>query len=157
MSRKVGFAVKKVGSGSDKLLAQISELSKNQVEVGHFAIQGQHPTAEMSYVDLMKFHASGRTYVVRDPIAVLKWMTKRIPTQVYGGLLRQFFSNPSDKKSLVSLFDSIGKYLSDKEKSIFGNPAYLQATSLNLDPLVDTGALVDAVSYRNTIDKRLKQ
>lgn len=157
MSRKVGFAVKKVGSGSDKLLAQFSELSKNRVEVGHFAEQGMHPTAEMSYVDLMRFHASGRTYVVRDPIAVLKWMVKRIPVDIYGNHLREFFKNPSDKRSLTAIFDSIGRFLSDKEKSIFGNPSYLKTTSFNLDPLVDTGALVDAVSYKNSIDKRLKK
>lgn len=158
MSRKVGWSVKKTGtSNTAKMLNSFAKLSENTVQAGHFAEQGEHPTAGMSYVDLMRLHASGKEYVVRDPLAVLRWLVRSIPTSVYGNNLRAFMTNPQDTGALTRIFDSLGGYLAEREKRIFGDTKYLSGDNGNISPLIDTGALVEAVSYKNSIDRKLKQ
>lgn len=146
----------KTGKMTEKLLASLKKLSDNHVAIGHFKEQGEHPTAGMSYVDLIKIHHNGsEKFPARPVLRVLKNQYPKIPMGWFKSEIGNYMKNPFNVTSIVGVFDAVGNQVGKLEKSIIGNPDFLVVGS-NPTPLEDTGKLKEAVSYKNTITKGLK-
>lgn len=159
------FKFLKEGDITSQIIKALSELESSSVEVGHFASQGNHPTAvkpngaPYSYVELMYFHHTGdaSTRPPRQPLSVLKiqnrnlsqhrWMKSAVKTSVKDILT---------KGIVQTSLNRIGKNLVRLEKDIFGDPTLLAGTPHNTDPLIDTGELRSKVMYKTNLGGGVK-
>ena len=118
------------------------------MQTGYFREQGEHPTAEMTYAELMRIHEYGDGNFPARP--VFKNLRFDIQHELRPSLIKQlnmFIKTPAYTRE--SLFDSVGKWVADKAYDIFGNRggSYLTVT-YNQSPLIDTGALESNFAYK---------
>lgn len=143
----------------DKLVKKIESLKNQEVKSGYFKEQGDHPEAEMSYVDLAWMHAKGDgEFPERDV---------RIPTtlEMKGVSTSNFFAKATrdflfKDITISETLDKIGWKISSIAVSYFGIPSqYLPMNSAwwakvkgGNTPLVNEGYLMDAWAWKNSYD-----
>lgn len=143
----------------DKLIKKIEAIRNQEVKSGYFKSQGDHPEAEISYVDLAWMHAKGDgDFPERDV---------RIPTvlEMQGASVSNFFSKVTrdylfKNVNLSQTLDKIGWKISDIAVSYFGIPSqYLPMNSAEWakvkggnTPLVFEGYLMDAWAWKTSYD-----
>lgn len=147
------------GKGIQALINRIKNLTENQVESGYFQEQGEHPYAEMSYVELALIHARGEGNFpdrdVRDPTKFE--MESSTTINMFGKTLSDYLHN---RIPLSQMLNRFGWKISDIAVSKFGIPSqYLQMNSQQWadlkganSPLVNEGYLMDAWAWKNTYD-----
>lgn len=115
------------------------------VEVGWYHEQGQHPTAGMTYPELAEYHAIGKNGVIpRDVLLVFaaKYLNDPKTYQKFIDIIVE-----TKGKGFERALTSLGKEFVAEVKSLFGS-RYLHPTEFNPDPLIDTGALMEATMYK---------
>lgn len=131
-----------------KLVKKLQSVHNQRVQTGYFKEQGEHPTAEMTYAELMRIHEYGDGNFPARP--VFKNLRFDIRNEIKPHLIKQlrmFVKNPTYTRE--HLFDSVGKWVADKAFDIFGNRGgnYLTVT-YNPSPLIDTGSLESNFAYK---------
>lgn len=144
----------------EQLIKKMEKLSEEKVETGVFAEQGEHPTAEMSYVDLAIMHEQGdgdfppRT--VRN-LTLNSMKNREFLNKVSVNLESYLLKDGSLNYSL----GRIGQSMSHIGRSFFGsiNPPDMMPNEPNWAdekgknaPLVDQGYLQDAWAYRTSVN-----
>lgn len=159
------FNVKvKRGSSLSKKLKHLKTIHNQSVAIGHFEDQGKHYSG-LSYVDLMKFHhdGDGQTVPRRPVITILENFRTRkaLNSATTNSLLNKFVGGELSAQQVLT---GIGKQVAKEEKKIFGDKGSLAGNTPNTiavkgadSPLVDTGDLRDAVSYRTSITKTIER
>ena len=149
------FCVKKSGKTTNEILKGLTDLEKNKLQVGHFSDQGYHPTAKddannrMTYVDLMRYHHNGNESVYPRPVIDIL-STIRAPSLDsgrYKRYLQQWTKEIPTIQNNKALLEGFGKNLVEDEQNIFGDTSVLELGS-NPTPLIDTGELKKAVTYK---------
>jgi len=144
-----------------KNLRALRKLQGSEVEFGHFSEQGTHYSG-YSYPQLMAFHhngsdPSGVVHVLPRPLILI--LKRSNPNLLSDSEVRRAFKDwsmrlPSQKSNRI-LLDSIGRRMSKKERDIFGD-VRLGVTS-NPTPLVLTGDLRDATSYKDSMNSTVRK
>lgn len=150
---------------TEKALKALLKSNGEYVEIGHFSESGLHPEAEISYVDLMKYHSAGdpsKNIPSRPVLEILRnsllSVTKNIAINM---ALKSFRKSGFDLMACEIALRKIGKIIGEEEVDIFGsnrligNAKRTQATKGENAPLVDTQALVKEVSYRDSITRKI--
>ena len=147
--------IKRVAGGIMDRVEKLKALSdKNNAEVGWFASDGEHPTAEMSYPDLAHYHATGRDNVpVRDVLEIAKGLYQANRYPKLSQTMTHYLATGNGYRAFL---DALGESLWQEAHSIIGHSPPLERGS-NPTPLVDTGELKDHLSYHTTIDSVLKR
>lgn len=147
-----------------ELERRLKKLQRASATVGWFAQSGAHPTADMSYVDLAKLHASGvpsKNIPVRDPL-YLAYKKFNIKNSVLKKDLALYLSGLnrapkiSHKKVLTNWAEEFGNSVKDifgDESQLEPNAEYTQKIKLAEGkdpraPLVFDGHLRDAITFR---------
>lgn len=148
---------------TQKLLKNLSELSKQNLQVGHFEESGVH-YSKFTYPQLLKIWAfggpSGKT--VKNPLAQFAFL------QIMNG---KFLRNPRVKKvykkwikTLVtesntnSFLSELGEVLRDEYSEIFGQAgAFMPIVGDNLTPLLETGDLKSKTAYKVSTNNAIKE
>lgn len=150
-------SIKRKTRNLEALIKKIQKLSTVNIESGYFQEQGQHPYAELSYVELAWMHARGEGNLPARDV--------RLPTMF--GMENPSFYNPIHKdlreyfyknKKINSVLTDIGVRVTDLAKSFFGVPSqFLPANSSEWaeikganTPLVFEGHLMDAWSFKTS-------
>lgn len=152
---------RKKGGQVDTLLKNLKPLNHSTLGVGHFEEQGDHSTAEMSYVELMGYWASGEDGIVRDPLMALH----RIMVEKKG-----FETNPDIDNTMTTMLskapnsavaeethDRVGKVLRDEYYSIFGVVGPFMPPDADGTPMVETSELADEASYKSSLNNTIKK
>lgn len=149
--------VKKVKGGfDDKMEALVKRPSTEVAETGWFASDGPHPTANMSYPRLAKFHATGEDGVpVRDVLSVAEDKFNPKKYQEIRTAIAKYLVQGTDK-AYEEVIESLGEAFWKECHDVIGNPARLPVTN-NPTPLVDSGELEDHLSYRTSKNPTLKR
>lgn len=146
----------------EKLVEKLEALSKENVETGVFAEQGEHPTAEMSYVELAVMHEQGNgnfpPRTVR-PLIMNSMKNKPFMDKVSENINKYLFRDVSLNYAL----GYIGQDMAMMGKSFFGVPNSPDMPS-NSDntieyfkggqdtPLVDQGFFKDTWAYKTSVN-----
>jgi hypothetical protein len=139
----------------DKLIKKIRDLKKASVESGYFIEQGIHSTIDMPYTSLMATHEWG--WGVPQRQARLSTFDVVTNSKSNKKELRNFLY--TDQK-LEQYLDKVGSRITMTAKGFFGQPSLRipsNAPSKGVDsPLVDTGELKDAWSYRTSLNLSIR-
>jgi hypothetical protein len=150
------MATLKVVSGGilDKV-KNLQSLSKtNNAEVGWFAVDGDHPTAEMTYPELAHYHATGSNNVpVRDVLEITKGIYQAGKYPKLKATLTRYLDTGNGYEAFL---EALGESFWMGSHTVIGHSPPLVLGS-NPTPLVDTGELRDHLSYRTTKDLTLKR
>jgi len=136
------------GKSLKNLKTKYTELTRSSVEVGHFSSQGEHEPSGLKYTALMKIHAAPPESSNIKPRPVLLFLDKDIKTHKFDGILRDFDRN-NTPSAIDHLLVNVGGKLVSMERDIFGS-SVLAPTLAGNPPLIDTGELRDAVSYKTS-------
>lgn len=143
----------------EKLIKRMEALENETVETGVFIEQGEHPNAQMSYVELAVMHEQGDGYFPPRTVRPLIMNTMKeqpflrdVAKNISGYLFRDV--------NLNYTLGYIGQKMSFIGKNFFGeinmpwmssNAAYtIQDKGFNA-PLVDEGHLRDAWAYKTSV------
>ena len=161
--------VVKTGNSIDKAIRHLQQ-ANNKVEIGVFGEQGQHPTANMTYVELLRYHASpdDPNTPTRDVIFTLSQAlhTSKLKHPEIQKAIMRWASQPFSKQSDKKLLNDIGKVIRDWGKDyIFGNPNVLADNSPATiamkdgrnEPLVDDGHLRNAFAFKTSLEKVIRE
>lgn len=130
------------------------------VEVGWFGEQGTHPNTngEMTYAELAEYHATGGNgtgkVIERPVLHVTSAIHPFSSNKDFHPLISAWLKDPSISNTELML-SKFGKNYVQKIKSVFGS-SHLHPTPGNRDPLVDSGALRDHTSHKNSISNTVK-
>lgn len=139
--------MKKIKNLKEKL-----NLARNhKIYVGYYADQGEHPTAGLTYVELMTIHEFGAPSEGIPARPVLNI------TQGYGhfsqedkvAILKAFEGVFVKNIPLEQALNRVGEYYQQKAYQVFGSGALLPTKRGN-PPLIDTGELSNMIQYRTT-------
>jgi hypothetical protein len=163
--------LKKVGNSFEKLLQPILNLERENVEVGHFQEQGQHYSG-FTYPELMALHHYGHEAKngagEKPPRPLLDhvfFSNYRLNDPAFRSAFNAWSRRMPSEASNSKLLDDIGKIIATKEKNMFGKSPPLAPMAGNImkeeqqegnDPLIDTGSLRDAVSFKTSKNKTLR-
>ena len=137
----------------NNLERKIKNLSRSNVEAGFFDSQGKHPTAGMSFVDLIKIHEFGMFGVTqRMPMAKISDKAWNDFTVRSGMVISRYLQG---RVSMDRFLDDIGKETNEVAYSVFGHSPPLILTQ-SKTPLVDTGELSDGFSWRISGKQQLR-
>lgn len=173
---KLRMELKRGSNRIREMLDEVKTLNKQKVEIGHFDEQGTHSNAGMGYVDLMRLHhrahqarmENGATVNVpaRPILDVAGARVKSVDGKfsIQSGLLA-WGKLPITPMSNEKLLQDIGRGISNIEKDVFGVPSaripmnseYTVSLKGANTPMVDSTELVNAVSFKTSITKTLKQ
>ena len=147
--------IKAVSGGILDKAKKLQALSKtDNADVGWFAADGEHPTAEMTYPELAHYHATGSNNVpVRDVLEITKGLYKAGKYPRLNATLAHYLSTGQGYEEFL---DALGESFWMESHTVIGHSPPLVLTS-NPTPLVDTGELRDHLSYRTTKDLALKR
>lgn len=148
-------SIQRVGGGRlfEGLRNKLNKIDAEYVEAGFFDSQGDHPTANMTFVDMIKIHEFG-----------LDGVTARMPMAKIGDAAWGSFTMMSGKEiskylngnmSLDKLLGKIGRNVNDISYEVFGYSPPLVITS-NETPLIDSGELSDAFSWKASTNSIIK-
>ena len=143
----------------EKLIQKMEALTNEYVETGVFIEQGQHPYAEMSYVELARMHEEGdgdfppRT--VR-PLVLNAMDNEQFMSVVSKALTKHFLGNDSANQALSSIgftmreigYNFFGK--TDMKDMFPNHPETIRDKGFNA-PLVDEGYLRDAWAFKTSM------
>lgn len=142
--------VTKVKGGFDDLMAKlVSKSHSDTANVGWFASDGKHPTADMTYPELARYHATGSEGVpIRDVLNVAKvWFGGKKHERIDRAFTKYLLSGKdSDFEALV---DAVGKSFWIEAINTIGSSSRL-ATTNNPTPLVDSGSLKSNLKYNTS-------
>lgn len=134
------------------------------VEVGHFEEQGRHPSGK-TYVELMRFHHTGDGDLI-PPRPVITILENFVAEGVLSGAMVESWLIKWTRGRLTTenLLKRIGRVLGQAEQEIFGDTSRLTPNSPKTQilkggrntPLVDTGDLREAVSYKTSISGKVR-
>lgn len=150
---------------TEKALKALLKSNGAYVEIGHFSESGMHPEADITFVDLMKYHSAGdpsKLIPSRPVLEILKNSLLQVTKNIHiGNALKRFKEQGFEHKALGHTLRSIGLAIGEEEVDIFGsrrligNSERVKAIKGEDAPLVDTQALVEEVSYRDSISKTI--
>lgn len=138
----------------------MERLIKENVETGVFIEQGEHPNAEMSYVDLARMHEEGDGDFPPRTVRplILNTMKEKPFVNKAGDNLKKYLLGDYD---INYALNRVGQDMSQIGKSFFGNvsnpwmtsnaPSTILLKGGNNTPLVDQGYLRDAWAYKTSI------
>ena len=163
---------KKKNGGWDELKKYISQLSKDYVEVGFFNDQGIYPskrnTDGWSYAQLMAYHElqADQNLVPLRPVfgSVTKGQKEGLRKQS-GKFLRNqlrgaYYHRTTGEHTPQKLYSMLGRNLGEILKSRFGSRGLPRNALSTIKrkgsrlPMIDTGHLRDAVSYKLKTQQR---
>lgn len=156
----LSVSIKRKTNNLEKLIEKLEKINKQGVETGVFASQGEHPNADMTYVDLARMHEEGDgNFPPRTVRPILAHNIKEQPflNKVTVALNKYLYSDLSANYFL----SKVGEQLSSMGKSYFGvvHPSYMPSNSyITIDykdgdntPLVEEGYLKDAWAYKTSL------
>lgn len=146
--------------GRERLLGVTKALTKSKVSVGFHKDDGIHADSGMSYASLMYLlevkgvrSTSGLTRRRAFELTV-KMHRKELLAKNNQRIKSAYLMNIRNPENIIGFF---GEELAKRIKETFGNTGVLPGNSPNTirikgrnEPLVDTGALRDKLSYRVT-------
>lgn len=150
------------------LIGNLKAAHKATVEVGYFKEQGKHPTTRnnLSYAELMAMQELREDGHDR-PLLTYGYIENE------GNFEENILDNIQDfmyngawgkTHSIKKYLDNIGKFQLKSLKALFGDSSFLKpnttSTSLRKGfqaPLIETGALRDNLSYRESITNKIQR
>jgi hypothetical protein len=162
----IKLKVKKKGNQLERLVKSLHGLNGETVQVGHFSEQGKHYSG-YTYPELMALHhnprANGFDFPPRPVLDILFAKNLNLDSQGIKRILSQYRKMELNENANNFLLDSIGKYLREQEKKIFGsselapNAESTQEQKGKNSPLIDTGDLRRKTAYRTSKNKEIKE
>lgn len=145
-------------------LAKVEKLNNESVSVGHFAESGEHSSG-MSYPELMKLHHTGvpsQGIPARPVLTILFQNNLHLINQpVVQKAIKAYMKSDLSEKAQAKMLRAIGRHLAQKEVELFGStPPLTENAQSTRDmkgfdaPLVETGELMEATSYKDSVTKR---
>ena len=150
----------------EKALKNLLKSNGAFVEIGHFSESGFHPEADITFVDLMKYHSAGDPSKNMPSRPVLEILLNSMPRATSHAEIKKALKNYKtmgfSRKALKITLQRIGESIGEDEVDIFGSRR-LRSNSKNTQrmkggedtPLVDTQALVEEVAYKDSITKTI--
>lgn len=142
----------------EKLIKKLEKIDKQGVKTGVFIEQGEHPTAEMSYVDLAIMHEEGDGDFPPRTVRNLTLNEMKNSTVFHANIVNELKGYLFNESSLDFTLMHIGEDMQVIGENFFGevNLPDMFYNSLNTikmkngrdTPLVDTGALQEAWSFK---------
>jgi hypothetical protein len=156
--------IKKKQNGKiQKLLNNLNKLSNNNLKVGHFQKSGLHYSG-FTYPELLKIWAFGGPTgsVVKNPkiqYSFSKLYSKKVlKLPEVRVAYKNWSKNLLNNNSSTKFFDEIGEAVAKDYSKTFGSPGpFMPIVGENTTPLVETGELKSKISYKNSIDKSIKE
>lgn len=144
----------------EKFIKKIQALAKSNVESGYFPEQGDHPEAEMSYVDLAYIHAMGVGNFPRRDVREPTRLALDSPALKIFFIRKELNNYFYSTQTLAATLDDFGSYVTDIAKSFFGIPSRFMPSNSNEwadfkgdnTPLVFEGYLMNAWAYKTSED-----
>lgn len=140
-----------------ELVKKMQALHGEQAKIGFFAGSGFHGPANMNYASLAFIHA----FPINGYHQTRNWLDEVKPIRgerrnkvFFGDLLKQYISLKSTF-TVEDVLDSIGAAWRQKADYVFGNAMILD-NSWSSTPLVETGRLKRALSYKTSINYTLR-
>ena len=168
----INAKLKKQSNKLSTLIGKLNKIHNQQVQVGHFAEQGAHPTIGISYVALMQKHHTGYVWTQKDKIVpprpvltILKFKLQNLRDvgirRHINKWLKSKFTLSDNKEMLEKIALRIGRL----EKRIFGDTSLLESNALLTQlqkggfdsPLVKTKELRNATSFKTSLDPAIKK
>jgi len=147
----------KTGKTLDNKIKAISKLDGEHVDIGWFQSQGKHPTADLTFPQLAKYHATGGGGRVtpRDVLALSSAVYPPNKDREVIQALTKWLSG-GRTGGTEALLAVLGDVQVKRIQSLFGS-SLLSPTSGNPDPLVETGALRNKTAYKTSINNIIKE
>lgn len=157
MARLFKATMKSRKKGSRSAMAMLKKklerLQGEKVYAGYFAEQGEHSTAEMTYPELMMLHEFGMDVPPRPAMRLTAHdlRNKMTTTGIGNDAMSKYISG---EIYLRGLLDAYGREAYEVAQNVFGSNRL--PITYNPTPLVDTGELADAFSWKTTLNGRVK-
>ena len=149
----------------EEALKKLIKSSGAGVDVGHFKESGMHYSG-MTFPELMQLHHTGsfENNIPARPVLSILFeneykLAEKPPIKK---LIMEYMESDLSDASLEKMLSGIGKYLSAKEKRIFGSSLLAENAKSTQEmkggrnsPLIDTGSLVDEVAYRTSVTNKI--
>lgn len=140
---------------------RLKGLRNQSVVAGYFKEQGYHTPGEdgekILYTTLMAIHEFGVSSHGNWPARPVMGITfNLVRLDFKNKLAPKVFDYLDGKITKGQLLNEFGKEVSWKADRVFGNPSYLQVT-FNPTPLVMTEELMNAFSWKTTVDNYLQK
>ncbi len=159
------------GQGLNRMKRYLRNLAFHNVEAGFFEESGVHPsdknTQNWTYAQLMAFHELSVEHTSKRPVfgeaskIIPKELSIKISPTIVSDLKRAITSGSTSPEKAL---DCGGKVMLIALDDIFGRTPPLAKNSQNtIDkkghayPMIETGALRDALRFKNSKDKKVKQ
>lgn len=145
----------------EKLKKRLKELSSQNVQSGYFRQQGDHPEAEMPFAGLMYLHEYGFNNIPPRPIREITMF--KIPSEL-NSVFAELKKYIRGQNEVDDVLDMAGWKITGIAVSLFGkaspkipaNSPYTESVKGFNAPLVDSGLLKNAWSWKNSVDNFLK-
>ena len=151
--------VKRKTNNLQKLEKRIRELAESKVESGYFPEQGDHPTANMPYGQLMAIHELGLRDLDKRPVRLFAMKSFKNNHDKTLKELRSFVRGESDVEDVLQ---AAGKEITMKAVDIFGGPRLKPNSEYTIEqkgfdsPLIEFGYLKSAWSWKDSETGLLK-
>ncbi len=146
-------------------LERLLKANKEHVAVGHFEESGVHYSG-FTYPELMKLHHNGNDHFPPRPVLEILFQNhlQILSHPDVARAMKVYADSKMLEKDLTKMLRAVGKALAIEETEIFGTSQLTvnkksteQQKGGRNTPLIDTGELVDEVSYKDSITKVRKK
>ena len=149
----------------DKLLKSLNTLQNNDLQVGHFASSGNHPSdPDLTYPDLLKLWAHGAVQegVFKNPLAAFKHNQIKnkgfLKNPKVKAVYRKWSKSLTTGRASEAFLIELGTVLRDEYANTFGKAGYLMpVVGNNNTPLLDTGELQGATAFKSSINNNVDE
>lgn len=160
----MSLKVKRETKNFEKWISKIAQLKKASVESGYFPQQGDHPTADMSYVELAELHAKGAGDLPKRDIRPAVTHNMKFGSSFSRSNKHMLVRYLIGKLSIDNYLSSVGHKISDSAQSYFGIPSGHNPSNSEYwadfkgadTPLVFDGYLRDAWSYKTSTSPSIR-
>mgnify|MGYP003672850170 FL=1 len=149
----------------DKLLKSLNTLNSNNLQVGHFAISGKHPSdPDLTYPQLLELWAHGAIQegVIKNPLAAFKHNQIKnkgfLKNPKVKAVYRKWSKSLTTGRASEAFLIELGTVLRDEYANTFGKSGYLMPiVGNNKTPLVDKGDLQGATAFKSSINNNVDE
>lgn len=160
---KTKIVTKKNGK-TQKILKNLKTLSKNNLQVGHFKESGKHGNSDLTYPELLKIWELGLVQegVIKNPLKQFYFDTisnnKFLKDPSVRTQYKKFLNGLLDPNASKVFIEEVGKVLRKEYSNVFGvTGRFMPPVGDNTTPMLDTGELKSATSYKTSFDKTVKE
>lgn len=148
------------------LISNLRRADSQSIEVGYFKEQGKHPSdrTDMTFPELIAIHELRDDGNERPVLSKgLKDSSKAFEKNILDNIQRFMYTGALGKTvSIQKYLSDIGRFQVSKLRNYFGNTAFLKPNTTDTAlrkgfnaPMIETGALVSNLAFRESISNKI--